>query len=139
MAATARREALTAARRTGSCPGRPPSGASSVSRTAPPAKTATRTATYTIDPARIERQTKPCCPAQLATAANQVTRKVMPQMPVTDASCINGRSPYCVLASELMTPVGPNDSRYSTLTAAQGNTNVAVNPWEREKTKRSAA
>ena len=36
--------------------------------------------------------------------ANQVIRKVIPQIPVIDKICIRGRLPYCVYAMELRLP-----------------------------------
>ena len=63
----------------------------------------------------------------------------MPQIPVTETSCTNGRSPYWLLARELIVPVGPKDSRYSRLTMATGKTRVPAKPGTRGATSRSAA
>ena len=43
----------------------------------------------------------------------------MPQIPVTETSCTNGRSPYWLLARELIVPVGPKDGHV--LEAHQGD------------------
>ncbi len=45
--------------------------------------------------------------------ADQVSKKVMPQIPVTDTTCMSGKSPYCVFAMEVMVPRGPKEPRYS--------------------------
>ena len=63
--------------------------------------------------------------AQFTADANQVIKKPMPHIPVTDTSCINGRLPYWVYASENQLPVKSQEERRNSIVIhATGNTKV---------------
>jgi hypothetical protein len=63
-------------------------------------------------------------------------RKTIPQIPVTEASCISGKLENCVYAIEPHVPPPPNELRYSKMTKTQGNTRIDQTPETRTDTKR---
>lgn len=85
-AAAAARDALMPATRTVGA-----SGGASASRAPPPSRITDTTTTDTSTGVRAAGQANPCRHTHASTEANQATTNVMPQIPVTDASCISGR------------------------------------------------
>ena len=69
-------------------------GAARLSRAKPNAKTAASTEPKTASGSRVARHRKPCSHTALTAEANHMTRKVRPYIPVTETSCISGRTPY---------------------------------------------
>ena len=76
---------------------------------------------------------------RLTTAPSQFTRKVIPQSPVTDASCSRGRSADCEYATLPAVPYAlPNVPNHSSAVAAAGKTRVPAIAASRGTISRSA-
>ncbi len=58
--------------------------------------------------------------AQMINEAKVYSRKLMPQIPVTEASCASQENGYWLLAIDPQTPLPPSELRYSITTAAEG-------------------
>ena len=101
--------------------------------------TAAMTDVNIITPLRILFHSKFCDQIQLATDANQVIKNEIPQIPVTDASCIKERLLAWVYGNASQVPFdGINDIAYSILHHAAGKISVDINPLKRVASKRSA-
>ena len=75
-------------------------------RREPKMNTTARTAPKAASPRRISPPRLRFSQAQLATEANHPIRKVIPIMPVTEASCMSGRFPYWVKPVAPQVPTG---------------------------------
>jgi hypothetical protein len=79
-----------------------------------------------------------CSHVQLTADANHAIKKLMPHRPVSAASCISGRLPYCEYASEPHDAAGVIRARSSSkATQASGKTSVDAHPSMRGATSRS--
>ena len=70
-------------------------GAARLRRAKPNVKTTASTEAKTPSGSRAARHWKPCSHTALTAEANHMTRKVRPYIPVTETSCMSGRTPYC--------------------------------------------
>src|SRR4030095_1316081 len=93
-------------------------------RTTPARPTTAATAVKTASGLPPADQANPLRHASSNAEANHATRKVMPQMPATAATCISGSTPYWVYAIDPHVAIR-GDRKNSTVTNAIGNTRTA--------------